>query len=324
MTSPSESSARSWPVAPADRGLAFAVFARRELPDIEAVLEGLLPRPDAEQPAALAGDLAAAMRHAMFPGGKRLRPLLALLGCAATGGTRDRALRPAAALELLHTYSLVHDDLPCMDDDDLRRGRPTVHRAFDEATAVLAGDALLTLAFEVAAEGGSEAVRVLARAAGARGMVAGQQADMAAERGRASLSLETVRWIHDHKTGALLRAAVEVGALAGGGDLAALPVLREFGGLVGRAFQIADDCLDVESTPARLGKNTGQDAAAGKLSYPAVAGLEAGRAEARRLAEAAAGLAPAACAALAGDRARLDSTARLLQDAALFTVSREA
>ncbi|HLU38543.1 MAG TPA: polyprenyl synthetase family protein, partial [Planctomycetota bacterium] len=214
-------------------------------------------------------------------------------------------------------------DLPCMDDDDLRRGRPTLHKAFGEATAVLAGDALLTLAFEVVAEGGAEAVRALARAAGALGMVGGQQADMAAERGRGARTLDEVRWIHDHKTGALIRASVEVGALAGGGDLGALPVLREFATLIGRAFQIADDCLDVDGSALALGKNTGQDAAAGKLTWPAIAGVAAGRAEARRLADEAAALASAACAALRGDPA-LDSTVGLLQDLAAFAVHREA
>ncbi len=310
-------------VSPTPVGVLFAAFARAELPAVEAALDAMLPQPAHDTSQALAADLAAAMRYAMFPGGKRLRPLLGLLACAATGGDRARALRPAAAIEFLHTYSLVHDDLPCMDDDDLRRGRPTVHKAFDEATAVLAGDALLTLAFEIVAEAGADAVLVLARAAGVAGMVGGQQADMAAERGRGARSAAEVQWIHDHKTAALIGAALEVGALSGGGDLRALPALREFGALVGRAFQIADDCLDVEGTSVALGKNTGKDAAAGKLTYPAVLGLAAGRAEARRLAEAASALAPSACAALVG-QAMLDSTVRLLQDVALFSVSREA
>ncbi|MEZ5965360.1 MAG: polyprenyl synthetase family protein [Planctomycetota bacterium] len=324
MNSPIPSPSTDDSILPGGGLDAFVAFARRESGDVEAALQAMVPMPDGDGPAVLARDLAAAMRHALFPGGKRLRPMLALIGCAATGGDRGRALRPAAALELLHTYSLVHDDLPCMDDDDLRRGRPTVHRAFDEATAVLAGDALLTLAFEVVAEGGSEAVRALARAAGALGMVGGQQADMRAERGRVEPNLPALQWIHDRKTGALIRASLEVGALAGGGDLAALPALREYGALLGRAFQIADDCLDVEGSAAQLGKNTGQDAAAGKLTYPSVVGVAAGRTEARRLAEAAAAMAPAACTALSADQARLDSAVRLLQDAAWFSVSREA
>ena len=175
-------------VSPTPGRSLFTAFARAQLPAVEQALHAMLAPLEPDGPSSLAADLRAAMRHAMFPGGKRLRPLLALLACAATAGDRGRALRPAAAIELLHTYSLVHDDLPCMDDDDLRRGRPTVHKAFDEATAVLAGDALLTLAFEVVAEGGAEAVRALARAAGAAGMVGGQQADMAAERGRGTRS----------------------------------------------------------------------------------------------------------------------------------------
>lgn len=307
----------------ADIGSMFRTYATAQLPGIEGALEAMLPAADATGAAGLAVDLARAMRHAMFPGGKRLRPLLGLLGCAVTGGDQARALRPAAALELLHTYSLVHDDLPCMDDDDLRRGRPTVHKVFGEATAVLAGDALLTLAFEVVAEGGAAAVSALARAAGAHGMVGGQQADMAAERGRVDPDLARVQWIHDHKTGALIEASLRVGALAGGGDTAALPVLCEFGRMLGRAFQIADDCLDVEGSAQALGKRTGQDAAAGKLTYPAAVGVAASRAEALRLAEAAVALAPQVCAGLR-DQASLDWHVRLLQDVARFSVSREA
>ncbi len=316
----------SRPAAPV--GSLFQTFAKAELPAIEAALDAMLPPPAQVGAGVMAADLAAAMRYAMFPGGKRLRPLLALLGCAATGGDRARALRPAAALELLHTYSLVHDDLPCMDDDDLRRGRPTVHKGYGDATAVLAGDALLTLAFEVVAEAGGEAVIALARAAGAAGMVGGQQADMAAEQGRGVRTLEGVAWIHDRKTAALIRASLEVGALAGGGARAGLPALREYGDLLGRAFQIADDCLDVDGSSAALGKNTGQDAAAGKLTYPSIAGLAAGRAEAERLAERAAALAPSACAAatdvVQDDQAKLEWCATVLQDVARFSVSREA
>jgi geranylgeranyl diphosphate synthase type II len=263
------------------------------------------------------------MRYAVFPGGKRLRPCLALLGARDTGGDARAALRPAAALECLHTYSLVHDDLPCMDDDELRRGRPTCHVKFGEALAVLAGDALLTLAFEVVAEGGSRAVRVLATAAGSLGMVGGQAADLAAERSGPEVrsGLETVRWIHDHKTGALISAALEVGALAGGGDLERLDRLRTYGSALGRAFQIADDCLDRTGRVGELGKRPGADLAAGKLTYPSVIGLDSSLEEARGLARQASGMAEGICRGpLRG--AELDEGIRLLQDVASYSVDR--
>lgn len=278
---------------------------------VEAALEQLLPKATAEPTA-----LHRAMRHAMFPGGKRLRPVLAMLGCRVTGGDLTAAVLPAAATECVHTYSLIHDDLPCMDDDELRRGRPTCHIAFGEAMAVLAGDALQALAFEAVAQGGPEAVLVLARAAGCQGMVGGQVADVEAEGGLAeAVSVEQVQWIHDRKTGALITASLEIGALAGGGELASLPALREYGRLIGRAFQIADDCLDVTGAAADLGKRPGQDAAAGKLTFPAVLGLERSLEEARRLSERAAALAPEICGA--GGRSGLDVEIDLLQDTAL-------
>lgn len=289
----------------------FASFAAEVRPRVEAALEELLP-PAAEEPTALHR----AMRHAMFPGGKRLRPVLALLGCRVTGGDPAAAVLPAAATECLHTYSLVHDDLPCMDDDALRRGRPTCHIVFGEAMAVLAGDALQALAFEAVAGGGPEAVRVLARAAGCRGMVGGQVSDVEAEGGTAEgLSVEQVQWIHDRKTGALITASLEIGALAGGGDPRGLKALREYGRLIGRAFQIADDCLDLTGAAGDLGKQPGQDVAAGKLTYPAVLGLQGSLDEARRLSERAAALAPEICGA--GRRSALDVEIGLLQDTAL-------
>jgi geranylgeranyl diphosphate synthase type II len=296
----------------------FARFAAEVRPQVETALERLLPAP-ATAPA----DLHRAMRYAVLPAGKLLRPALVVLGCRVTGGDEARVLEPAAGVELLHSYSLVHDDLPCMDDDDLRRGRPTCHKVFGEALAVLVGDALLTLAFEAVAAGGARAVRALARAAGSRGMVGGQAADIAAEGGAAAgATLDAVQWIHDHKTGALIAASLEIGALAGGGALACLEPLVAYGRLLGRAFQVADDCLDRSATAAELGKSTGQDQAAGKLTYPAVLGLQAARAEARALAAAAAALAPAACGA--GSGGGLDSNVLLLQDLAFFAVTRKA
>ena len=308
---------------------AFAAFARAQQPAVEQALRELLPDP-ARPPARLHE----AMHYAMFPGGKRLRPMLTLLGCVATGGELARALRPAAALECLHTYSLVHDDLPCMDDDDLRRGRATCHKVYGEPLALLCGDALLTLAFEGVASAGGAAVAALARASGSVGMVGGQVEDLAAEGaadgGAGGDTLERLRWIHDHKTGALITAALVVGAHAGAGPGGApdeiVQLLTEYGDRLGRAFQIADDCLDVTGSVEELGKNPGADQALGKLTWPALLGLEPSRRAARDLAEEAAGLAGDLVSAAAGwrsvGRSSLDEAARLLQDVAFYTVER--
>jgi len=208
---------------------------------LEPFLEAALPGPDAE-PAALH----AAMRHLLFPGGKRLRPGFCFAGCEAAGGAPERALAAAAALELVHTYSLVHDDLPCMDDDALRRGRPTVHVAYGEAVAVLAGDALLALAFEVLARGGdAEAVAELASAAGSRELVGGQALDLAFPPDGAA-DAAAVEAVHRRKSAALIAAAVGLGARSGGADAALHDRLAAFGREVGLAFQIADDLLDAD------------------------------------------------------------------------------
>jgi geranylgeranyl diphosphate synthase, type II len=246
---------------------------------IDATLERLLPL--ATGPAAT---IAAAMRHAVLAPGKRLRPILAIAACEACGGTLDDVLEPASALELLHTYSLVHDDLPAMDDDDLRRGRPTVHRAFSEAAAILAGDALHTLTFEILAtlptgEGAAlrrtEAAAVVARRAGTNGMVGGQIADLEAE-GR-SPDADRLEWIHAHKTAALLAASAEVGAIHAGADDQVRAALGQYGKALGMAFQIADDLLDRTASAADLGKTPGKDLKVGKATYPALFGLEASR-----------------------------------------------
>jgi farnesyl diphosphate synthase len=235
--------------------------------------------------------LHAAMRHAVLAGGKRLRPLLVY----ATGNAleaADAALDAAAcAVELIHAYSLVHDDLPAMDDDDLRRGRPTVHVAFDEATAILTGDALQALAFEVLAKAPQgDAAKVamlacLAEAAGAAGMCGGQAIDIDAV--GESLSLQALKAMHARKTGALIRAAVRLGGLAAGADAATQSCLDEYAGALGLAFQIKDDLLDVEADSATLGKTAGKDAAANKPTYVALLGLDGARraldAEQRRL-----------------------------------------
>ena len=243
---------------------AFKAFVKKHAEPVEQALRDLLPLA-AAQP----NTLHEAMHYAMFPGGKRLRPMLTLLGCAATGGALAAAMRPAAALECLHTYSLVHDDLPCMDNDDLRRGRPTCHKVYGDAMALLAGDALLTLAFEGVSAAGGAAVHALAKASGSIGMVGGQVEDLAAEGETDQHSIERLTWIHDHKTGALITASLLVGAHAGAGQktlpVEVLELLRGYGDRLGRAFQIADDCLDMTATATELGKNPGVDVALGKV-----------------------------------------------------------
>ena len=249
-----------------------------------SVLEGR-----ADQP------VTAAMRYALR-GGKRLRGFLVLEGARMLGVCEDRALSAAAAVEALHAYSLVHDDLPCMDDDDLRRGQPTVHRKWDEATAVLAGDALQTLAFELLCDPtlGPAEVRValvsgLAKASGIDGMVLGQALDIAAETAGRPLTLEEITALQAGKTGALIGFAAKAGAVIAGAD--PLP-LRHYAAALGLAFQIADDILDVTGDEARTGKRVGKDAGAGKATFVSLLGLEGARVRAAALvAEAEAALA---------------------------------
>ncbi len=249
----------------------------------EATLERLLP--PADLPVA---QLAAAMRYAALGGGKRLRAALVYATGEALGADRDALDAPAAAVELIHAYSLVHDDLPAMDDDDLRRGKPTCHRAFDEATAILAGDALQTLAFEVLADAAVipaaqrlAMLRELAVASGARGMAGGQALDLAAQGRRPTLpELEAV---HRGKTGALIAASVRLGALAVlAPDAPQLAALGEYGQALGLCFQIRDDILDVEGDTATLGKTAGADIAHGKATFPALLGLDGAHDRARR------------------------------------------
>jgi farnesyl diphosphate synthase len=249
---------------------------------IEGVLDRLLPPADAEPQR-----LHEAMRYAVLGAGKRVRPILAYAAADAAGVPWDALDPPAAALELIHAYSLVHDDLPALDDDDLRRGRATCHKAFDEATAVLAGDALHSLAFGVLAEAGHSepAARVrmaaeLARAAGSVGMVGGQALDLVAEGQR--LDVEALKNIHRHKTGALIRASVNMAALASDRLSAArAESLQRYADCIGLAFQIQDDLLDVEGDTATIGKTSGADAAHHKATYPSLLGLEEAHAQAR-------------------------------------------
>jgi geranylgeranyl diphosphate synthase type II len=245
--------------------------------------------PDAgELPASLHGS----MRYSVFAGGKRVRPILLLAACETVGGALRGALPAACAMEMIHTYSLIHDDLPAMDDDDFRRGNPTNHKVYGEATAILAGDALLTEAFILlsrAEEGPHPAARLrviqeIAHASGSRGMVGGQVVDMESE-GKHEVDLATLSYIHTHKTGALIRASVRAGAILGGANTESLAALTRYGDAIGLAFQIADDILDVEGTTEELGKDAGSDQARGKATYPALVGLEASKARARELVE---------------------------------------
>ncbi|MFO8014009.1 MAG: polyprenyl synthetase family protein [Phycisphaerae bacterium] len=252
---------------------------------VEAALDRHLTAPDE-----LSRDLYEAMRYAVLGGGKRLRPVLVLLAAEACGAPDEAAMPAACAVEMVHTYSLIHDDLPAMDDDALRRGRPSCHKQFDEATAILAGDALLTEAFGVLARevaDGERARRLaaeLAAAAGAVGMVGGQMADLEAERtGRGDEHLLDV--IHRRKTAALIAASVVMGALAAGASEHLVRSLRACGEHLGLAFQIADDVLDASATTEDLGKTAGKDAAAGKLTFVTLYGLEAARRRARAEAE---------------------------------------
>ncbi len=243
---------------------------------IESALDRALPA------AAPPQRLHAAMRHATLDGGKRIRALLVYAAGTALGAEPAAMDAPAAAVELIHAYSLVHDDLPAMDDDDLRRGKPTVHIAFDEATAILAGDALQSLAFQSLAEAAFDdgvrlaMLRELAVAAGARGMCGGQALDIDAT-GGAALSLRELERLHAMKTGALLRASARLGAIAAGADYAQRDALDRFAEALGLAFQIRDDLLDVESDSATLGKTAGKDAAQAKATFPALLGLAASR-----------------------------------------------
>jgi geranylgeranyl diphosphate synthase type II len=260
-----------------------------------------------------------------------MRPALVLLACEACGGELDAARPAACAIEMIHTYSLIHDDLPAMDDDDLRRGRPTCHKQFDEATAILAGDALLTLAFEVLArdvrppETAAACCVDLASAAGAEGMVAGQQADLEAERSRTGCqpvrpsdspspdeAANSLQAIHRRKTGRLLCSAVTLGGRIAGAGPQILASLRRYGECIGLAFQIADDLLDVEGDVGRMGKSVRKDAVHGKLTYPSLWGIEDSRRRAQTLVE-------DACRSLEGFGGR----GRRLEALARFIIARD-
>ncbi len=244
---------------------------------VEEALEVALPQQDGPETRVVE-----AMRYSLFAGGKRLRPILCLAASEAVGGDLKAAMPAGCALEMIHTYSLIHDDLPAMDDDDLRRGKPTNHKVFGEAIAILAGDGLLTEAFVLLSDYNSllperavQVIGVIAEAASYRGMVGGQVVDILSQNKRADL--ETVQQMHSRKTAALIAAATESGALAGKGSEAQVAALARYGRAIGLAFQIADDILDIEGDTELLGKTTGADEARGKVTYPAAVGLERSR-----------------------------------------------
>ncbi|MBL4884140.1 MAG: polyprenyl synthetase family protein [Planctomycetaceae bacterium] len=233
-----------------------------------------------------------AIRYSLLAGGKRLRPILTILSCQICGGSVEQALPAACAMEMIHTYSLIHDDLPAMDDDDLRRGQATNHIQFDEATAILAGDALLTLAFEVLSTQienpvlASKTVLELAQAAGANGMVGGQQSDLNAE-SQTNLNIDDLISIHRLKTGKLITCAVRMGAILAQASPEQLDAMTKYGNAVGLAFQIADDLLDETGTVEKMGKGVQKDQSHHKLTYPALLGLDESKAQAHNLVDSA-------------------------------------
>jgi geranylgeranyl diphosphate synthase type II len=250
---------------------------------VERALDRYLPKANTKP-----ATLHRAMRYSLFAGGKRLRPILCLAAAEACAGKIRNALPLACALECIHTYSLVHDDLPSMDDDDFRRGRPTCHKIFGDGIAILAGDALLTIAFELVSNAkptsrydASILLREVAVAAGSQKLIAGQVADLEAE-GK-NVKRDQLQFIHENKTAAILKSSVRLGAMSANADPRKLSAVTRFGQRLGLAFQIIDDILDVTQTSEILGKSAGKDVAAKKATYPAVIGLEKSRAEARRL-----------------------------------------
>jgi geranylgeranyl diphosphate synthase type II len=257
------------------------LVARQKM--VDEALEALLPKSTVKPKT-----IHKAMRYSIFAGGKRLRPILCLAAAECCGGRLGTAIPLACAVECIHTYSLIHDDLPCMDDDDLRRGMPTSHKVFGEAVAVLAGDALLTFAFELASEAPGwprhplkEVIRELAVAAGSRRLIAGQVVDLESEGKKVSVPL--LRFIHESKTAALLSSSIRLGAMSANAGSVQLQNLSAFGNALGLAFQVIDDILDVTQTSETLGKSAGKDVSAEKATYPSVVGLERSRQIARKL-----------------------------------------
>ncbi|MBK0397728.1 polyprenyl synthetase family protein [Limibaculum sp. M0105] len=266
----------------------FAETLSEAAADAERMLDACLPKP---QGAPGEAELIEAMRYAVMGGGKRLRAFLAMETARLFDAPPARGARVGAAMECLHAYSLVHDDMPCMDDDDLRRGKPTVHKAWNEATAVLAGDALQTVAFEILADpathpDGDVRARLclrLAQASGHAGMVGGQAIDLAAESAAEPMAPETVRKLQQMKTGALIEVSAEAGAIVGGASHDEIGRIRAYARALGEAFQIADDLLDVTGTVEEVGKAVGKDAGAGKATFVDILGIDGARARADEL-----------------------------------------
>lgn len=261
----------------------FANYWKRRQAAVDKALNAALPKATVKP-----ATIHKAMRYSIFAGGKRLRPIICLAAAEAVNGKYADALPLACAVECIHTYSLIHDDLPCMDNDDYRRGKPTSHKVFGEAIAVLAGDALLTLAFELAAScrawpryKHADVVRELAEASGSRALVAGQVADMESEGKK--ITPAALRYIHQNKTAALIRSSIRLGAMSSNATPRQLAALSEFGESLGLAFQVIDDILDITQTTEQLGKSAGKDLTAEKATYPAVLGLPKAQKEAERL-----------------------------------------
>jgi len=255
----------------------FKEYIKRKREIVNQGLESCLPDENKEPKS-----LHRAMRYSVFAGGKRLRPILAMAAFEAVGGGGKAILQVACALEMIHTYSLIHDDLPCMDDDDLRRGKPTLHKVYGDGMAVLAGDALHALAFELLLQAKNpQVVYEVAKAIGTEGMIGGQVKDLEAEGKK--VSLREVEYIHTHKTGRLLRASVRAGAILGCADKATLSALSSYGEKFGLAFQIVDDILDVVGKEEVIGKKKGSDKVNSKATYPEVMGLEESKKLARDL-----------------------------------------
>jgi geranylgeranyl diphosphate synthase type II len=265
-------------------------YLQEEKKKVDSALERYLPRKED-----LTLNLHKAMQHSLFAGGKRIRPILAIASFEAAGGKGERIIPFACALEMIHTYSLIHDDLPAIDNDDYRRGKPTCHKVFGEAIAILAGDGLLTEAFGLMTHQHSEEdassdkglmlelIHEVAHAAGVLGMVGGQAVDIESE-GKA-VDLPTVQYIHTHKTGTMILASVRVGAKLGGAKGTVLKALTRYGESLGLAFQIADDILNVEGEAALMGKKTGSDLSKGKATYPSVLGVEESKIRSKELVE---------------------------------------
>lgn len=287
----------------------------RKIKLIDTALDQFLPQADVMPTA-----IHQAMRYSIFAGGKRLRPVLAMAAAEAVGGQEEAVLPVACALEIIHTYSLIHDDLPAMDNDDFRRGRPTNHKVFGEALAILAGDGLLTIGFEVLAQTTVvgvnpqvvlQIISEVAQAAGTLGMIGGQVADMEAM--HQTISVDLLNYIHTHKTGALFRASVRSGALLAGVTAAQLAALTSYAENLGLAFQITDDILDIEGDPEKIGKDLGSDQRNEKATFPSVYGL----AKSRLMAEETVSQALAALA-------EFGPGADLLRDIARYVLMRES